>query len=182
VRPTYVATEPWRDGSKALALAAEGATRRARFVALGSPEVSGARVASASALPARARAAYDAFYVVAYAVHAATDPHNPDIATLPFDGAGLARRLRRLSPPGIPVAVGPDGIFDARAILRAGGSIDLAGLASALDFDPQTGAAAVDLPFQCVGPPGIEGGEGVVPCGVRYETGADHLVGSLPQP
>ena len=84
---------------------------------------------------------YDAFYLLAYATFALGDQ--------PAHGATLARAFSRLVPPGAPIDVGPTGVFDAITALSKGGSIDLQGTQSDLDFDLTTGEAPTDFALLC---------------------------------
>ncbi len=84
---------------------------------------------------------YDGFYLVAYASLA--------MGTSPLTGTNLAASMHRLVPPGVPVEVGPSGIFQAFTRLRAGESIDLFGAGGPLDFNLQTGENAADLSILC---------------------------------
>ncbi len=98
--------------------------------------------------------AYDAFYVLAYAVYA----HGEG----PITGLALARSLPRLLPPGRRVEVGPTHIFEGYGELRDGKTIDLVGSTSELDFDLTTGDAPIDDVILCLSggarPESIESG------------------------
>ncbi len=85
--------------------------------------------------------AYDAFYLLAYAAFA--------IGAERVSGAALARAFARLVPPGRPIEVGPTPVFDALTVLATGGTIDLEGTQSALDFDLTTGEAPSDFALLC---------------------------------
>jgi ABC-type branched-subunit amino acid transport system substrate-binding protein len=85
--------------------------------------------------------AYDAFYMLAYAVHA--------LGATAVNGPNLARAFARLES-GKATDVGPADIFDAYKALAAGKSIDLQGSIGKLDFDADTGEAPVDMTILCV--------------------------------
>ncbi len=99
---------------------------------------------------------YDAFYLVAYAAAA--------LGAEPVSGRTLAAAIPRLlprahdggdpQPPGVPVDVGPAGIYPAFLALGAGRSLDLRGAATSLDLDPATGETRADFSLYCVAPPG----------------------------
>jgi serine/threonine-protein kinase len=86
---------------------------------------------------------YDAFYLLAYATFA--------VGQEPVTGISLAKAFARLLPPGHPVEVGPTNIFEAVATLSSGGSIDLEGTQSRLDYDLGTGEAPSDFTLVCPG-------------------------------
>lgn len=90
------------------------------------------------------KSSYDAFYLIAYATYAIPDGE-------PVTGERLAGAMNRLLPPGTPISPGLDGIFDAYAVLRRGGSIDFTGAAGNLDFDPATGESSFEHSILCVG-------------------------------
>jgi ABC-type branched-subunit amino acid transport system substrate-binding protein len=116
---------------------------------------------------------YDAFYVLAYATYAAA------MAGQTITGPSMALAMRRLLPPGRPIDVGPEGIFDAFTALRAGGSIDLNGATSKLDFDPSTGEAPVDHVVLCVGADGTGNATEGIESGLVYDAALEKLVGRL---
>ncbi|MBL8739850.1 MAG: ABC transporter substrate-binding protein [Myxococcales bacterium] len=86
-------------------------------------------------------APYDSFYLVAYAAYASgkTDPR----------GSDLARAIARLVPPGKPIDVGPTRILEAFTELDRGGTIDLQGALSRMDFDLKTGESPADYAILC---------------------------------
>ncbi len=86
-------------------------------------------------------APYDAFYVFAYAA--------ASLGQTPLTGRNLARAIQRLLPPGEPIDVGASGILPAFNALAAGRTIDLGGAQTSLDFNLETGDAALDYEFQC---------------------------------
>jgi hypothetical protein len=88
-------------------------------------------------------AAYDSAYLIAYAAFASNDE--------PLSGGALAKAIARLSPPGVPIDVGPTHIFEAMQALRRGENIDLVGANTRLDFDLVTGETTADMVIQCVG-------------------------------
>jgi ABC-type branched-subunit amino acid transport system substrate-binding protein len=96
-------------------------------------------VTPATALPEP----YDAFYLAAFALAAAGRVD-------PTDGRALARAVSRLRSPGRPVAASADDIAGALATLTAGGSIDLEGAGTGLDFDPVTGDPAATAAVYCL--------------------------------
>jgi serine/threonine-protein kinase len=108
---------------------------------------------------------YDAFYVVAYAAIAAGDG--------PVDGRTLARAIRRLVGPGAPVEIGPAGIYPALKVLAAGGSVDLRGTLTDLDFDPETGDASADFGLSCIDPTDHK----LHQTGARYDPTRDTFTG-----
>ncbi|HVY46105.1 MAG TPA: ABC transporter substrate-binding protein, partial [Minicystis sp.] len=110
-------------------------------------------------------APYDAFYVVAYAAAAA--------GAEPLSGRVLARGIRRLLPPGEAVDVGPGGIYPAFGALASGKNVDLAGLATTLDFDLATGDPTADFAIYCASP------VGAVETGLVYRAAAQRLEGTL---
>jgi branched-chain amino acid transport system substrate-binding protein len=87
--------------------------------------------------------AYDAMYMVALgtAYAAGADPAKPQ----PITGARIAEGLTHMTPgPGVPAqtfALGFNDFISARAIVRAGGTIDVKGASGELDFDNETGEA-----------------------------------------
>lgn len=85
---------------------------------------------------------YDAFYELAYSIST--------IGSDPVDGVHIARGLEKLLPPGQPINVGFERIFDAFAALGAGRRIDFTGAVGPLDFDPNTGDAAFDASVFCL--------------------------------
>ncbi len=87
-------------------------------------------------------APYDAFYVFAYAAASLGDR--------PITGLSLASSIPRLLPPGEPIDVGPGGIYPAFYALASGKNIDLQGSMTTLDFDLETGDAAVDTAIFCL--------------------------------
>ncbi len=114
---------------------------------------------------------YDAFYILAYAALSLGDA--------PVTGPSLSRALARMLPPGRHVDVGPAGIFDAFAALRAGDHVDLSGALGELDFDPATGEAPVDYAIVC---PGVDdrgaAGESVE-SGLVYDATNKKLTGTM---
>ncbi len=77
---------------------------------------------------------YDSFYLLAYAAYA--------LGSGAVTGETLARAFSRLLPPGKPIDVGPDKIFDAYSTLQKGENIDLNGAFGSLDFDTETGESS----------------------------------------
>lgn len=114
---------------------------------------------------------YDAVYAVVYAAAA---------ANWPATGRALADGMTKLLPPGPTVDVGPgdDGsnIQEAIARLKAGEGIDLRGVSSPLDLDPETGEPtkqSTPIAIWCVG-----GSNGLEFVDVqRYDVATDSLQG-----
>jgi hypothetical protein len=119
-------------------------------------------------------ATYDAVYTIAYAAYAASPGRGP------LTGALLASGIARLLPPGVPTDVGRAAKFQGLQVLRSGGSIDLRGAATELDFDPKTGNSMVDLDVLCVTPKGDTVSE--LPSGLRFDGRASRLEGQLQCP
>jgi ABC-type branched-subunit amino acid transport system substrate-binding protein len=109
---------------------------------------------------------YDAFYVLAYAALAAGEGQ--------IDGLRLAQEMRRIVPRGPAVDVGPTGIFDAARALASGGSVNLNGAGSLLDFDPATGETSADWDVLCIGPE-----KALVPSGLVYRAASKALEGRM---
>ena len=116
---------------------------------------------------------YDAFYALAYASFSVP----PDARV---DGVELAGRFAQLVGPGKTVEVGAAGVFDALTALSSGGTINLEGAASSLDFDLKTGETSEDLALFCsdVGARGAKTGE-EVESGVVYRSKLHHLEGTV---
>jgi hypothetical protein len=114
---------------------------------------------------------YDAFYLLAYATYA--------LGEQPVTGTNIARMIRRLTPPGKPIDVGPAGIFEAYTTLRHGENIDLNGATGSMDFDLETGEAPFEYALLCVGTG--DGGRAAdsIESGVVYQSAADRLEGAL---
>jgi branched-chain amino acid transport system substrate-binding protein len=108
---------------------------------------------------------YDAFYVLAYAAIA--------LGEEPVSGRALARAIRRLVPPGEPVEVGPAGIYPALNVLAAGGTIDLQGTLTSLDFDPVSGDATADFALFCLS----ADGEAVIESDLHFDPVTAALIG-----
>ncbi|MBL8719494.1 MAG: ABC transporter substrate-binding protein [Myxococcales bacterium] len=95
---------------------------------------------------AYAASAYDALYLLAYAVVGA--------GAKPITGPQLATALA-LTIPGtgaVPIKAGPEAIGTAMTALRTGGRIDYDGASGPLDFDLATGEAVADIQIWCVTP------------------------------
>ncbi len=110
---------------------------------------------------------YDAFYVLAYAAIAVGDE--------PISGRTLARAIRRLVAPGEPIEVGPAGIYPALKVLARGGTIDLRGSLTNLDFDPETGDATADFAVFCVD---VAAGE-LIESGGWYDATSGEIRGTM---
>jgi branched-chain amino acid transport system substrate-binding protein len=119
-------------------------------------------------------APYDAFYLLAYAAFAAGDG--------PPDGMKLAEAIPRLLPPGPTVDVGPTGIFVAIRALANGGTVDLNGAATPLDFDPATGETPADWDVLCPGVDDSGAATSLVPSGLRYRAATRALEGRIECP
>lgn len=106
---------------------------------------------------------YDALYLTAYAAVA--------LRGQPFTGPNLAVALKKMVQPyGVTVPrvpVGDESIDLAYRTLKAGGSIDIDGLTSPLDFDINTGDAPGKYDVQCV----RTDGTGYVSTGLIFDTG-----------
>jgi serine/threonine-protein kinase len=116
-------------------------------------------------------AAYDAFYVLAYAAAALGDE--------PITGPSLSRAIGRLLPPGEPVDVGPAGIHRVLTALRSGKNVDLVGAMTSLDFDLETGDATADFAVYCPAPAGRDGAWEMVESGLVYDARNKRLTGKL---
>jgi hypothetical protein len=117
---------------------------------------------------------YDAFYVVAYALAALGDK--------PVTGVNLARALPRLSPPGVPIEVGPAAIPEALKVLREGRAIDLDGSSTSLDFDPETGDPPATYVVLCLKPGAKSGTFEAVESGIMLDGRIGKLEGKLSCP
>jgi hypothetical protein len=143
---------------------------------------------------------YDAFYLAAYAAHAAdalrnTWDNTPDGATegnarspsappdagrsTPLTGVELARALPRLLGPGRRVEVGPAGIYQALPLLAQREGLELVGATGELHYDRATGDPGFPQSITCVGLE--EGGRAAraVESGLVYEQGTGHLRGTM---
>ncbi len=124
--------------------------------------------------------AYDAFYLLAYAVYALGDGA--------VTGPALSRAMARLVPSTDPtkptksVDVGIAGIFDAFNTLRGGGAIDLDGAAGPLDFDLSIGESPFDQDIVCVGIDDRGGANASVESGLVYDARAQKLRGTMKCP
>jgi hypothetical protein len=142
----------------------------ARFVNRYNEVFSGGRVTRTSS----PNSSYDAFYLIAYAVHALGDQA--------VTGEAIARAVSRLRGPGKTIDVGAAGIFEGVSALRAGEAIDLNGATSRLDFDLATGEAPVDQAILC--PKIDEGGRAVdsLESGLVFDGASRKLTGTLACP
>lgn len=97
---------------------------------------------------AYAASAYDALYLLAYAIVAA--------GAKPITGPQLVAGLGLTVPDGkaVPVRAGPEDVGKAMAALRTGGRIDYDGASGPLNFDVATGEAEADIQIWCVNPTG----------------------------
>src|SRR5262249_22122030 len=118
------------------------------------------------------KSAYDAFYLIAYAVHALPAP-GPT-------GAKLAATFERLrGPAATAVEVGPSGIVNALNTLRRGEKIELRGATGSLAMDPNTGAAPTDLAIVCPGGEKGEEASGMRESGMVYRAATSQLEGEI---
>jgi serine/threonine-protein kinase len=114
-------------------------------------------------------APYDGFYALAYLVVALGDA--------PVDGPSLARAVPRLQG-GVPVDVGPGGIYVAATALDRGENISLRGTTTALDFDPATGDASGRFAAFCFRPDAA-GKLAPAESGLFYDTRTGQASGEL---
>lgn len=110
---------------------------------------------------------YDALYLTVYAAVA--------LRGQPFTGPNLAEALKKMVQPYnviVPqVAVGDENIDLAFRTLRSGGSIDIEGITSPLNFDVNTGDAPGKYDVQCV----LKGGIGYASTNLVFDTGTKAL-------
>lgn len=115
---------------------------------------------------------YDAIYLTVYAAVA--------LRGQPFTGPNLAEALKKMVRPyGVTVPQIPvgDGSIDlAYRTLKAGGSIDIDGLTSPLDFDINTGDAPGKYDVQCV----RQNGTGYDSTKLTFDTGTKALTEDSP--
>jgi branched-chain amino acid transport system substrate-binding protein len=116
--------------------------------------------------------AYDAAYVVAYALYGVGDA--------PLTGANVAKAMSKLVGPGDTKRVGP---ADLTAVLQGigAGGVSLEGTSGRLDFDLATGdVKATGASVWCLGED--DGGDAIlVPStGQTYDAVGDKLVGTFP--
>jgi hypothetical protein len=179
-RPTYVTIADFED--EVAAFAGSDPARRRRFFGMtnASLTMTNAQLvlhynqAHPSAPVTRTSApqpSYDAFYMLAYAVHA--------LGNAPVTGPGLSSAFGRLMPPATRIDVGPSGIFEAFQTLRSGGRVDLNGAIGSLDFDPATGEAPIDYAILCLGMSDRGSAQGSVEAGLVYDAGRRALTGKL---
>jgi len=179
-RPIYVTTTDFPD--EIATFAGSDAARRRRFFAMTNVSLTMTNAqlvlhynqAHPDAPVTRTSApqpSYDAFYVLAYAIHALGDGR--------VTGPAISDAIRRLEPPGRPIDVGPAGIFEAFETLRAGGGIDLRGAIGSLDFDRETGEAPIDYAILCPGVNDRGTAQGSVESGLVFESGPKKLTGKL---
>jgi serine/threonine-protein kinase len=143
-----------------LATSSAGAKFDLRYAAVFDPKTSPTHASNG--------APYDAFYALAYALVALGDT--------PATGPAIASALARLGH-GTSIDVGPGAILEATSTLAQGGSIDLQGTTTSLDFDPGTGDPTVELSVSCA----RNGREGVVltSSGVKWDRVARQVTGRL---
>jgi branched-chain amino acid transport system substrate-binding protein len=85
--------------------------------------------------------AYDAVYVLAYAMASVRDE--------PVTGASIAKGFSKIIA-GEALPVGPNGINPAFGRLSAGGTLDFTGASGPLDFNLSTGEAPADIDIWCI--------------------------------
>jgi hypothetical protein len=178
-RPTYVKIEPLT--SEEIGFVGRNADRRHRMfgITMASNTAANARLVmhynqtfhTEITRTLSPNTAYDAFYMIAYAVYALGDQ--------PVTGSSIAAAFSRLLPPGKPIEVGPSNIFEAFNTLRAGQNIDLVGSSGSLDFDTRTGQAPTDDVILCVGSEQDGSASEGVESGLVYDATAKKLVGRL---
>jgi branched-chain amino acid transport system substrate-binding protein len=117
---------------------------------------------------------YDAFYALAYAT-LASGTESPS-------GADIGKGMSRLVPPGVPIGVGPTRIYDAFNTLNNGGSIDLAGAASSLDFDMATGDVPTRQAILCASVDATGRAVDTMESGLVYDPTEKKMVGTLKCP
>jgi tRNA A-37 threonylcarbamoyl transferase component Bud32 len=182
-RPTYLTASGF--GSDATAFAGRDATKRHRFFSITnlSTTMPNAKLVLRynQAYPREPvvrsdapQPSYDAFYVLAYATYALGD--------VAISGPALSLAIDHLVPPAPPVDVGPAGIYDAFATLRAGGGIDLNGAIGSLDFDRATGEAPIDYSITCFDIDDRGSAGPSIDSGLTYDSRSDKLVGVLQCP
>jgi serine/threonine-protein kinase len=115
-------------------------------------------------------AAYDSFYLVAYASAAAR--------AKTLTGDAIALGIERLLPPGPPIDVGPVHILEALGSLRGEGRINLNGAMTPLDFSVSTGETPVDLVVTCPRVDARGRVTGEMDSGLSYSRETDTIVGS----
>ncbi|HEU4534635.1 MAG TPA: hypothetical protein VFS00_10980, partial [Polyangiaceae bacterium] len=119
-----------------------------------------------------AAAAYDAFYLAAFAI-AALGPGEV------VDGPAIARGLGRLVPPGAPFPFGPESIAAAFDSLARGGNADVDGASGPLDFDLASGEAPAGTLVWCPAPVGAGVGALPAPSGLSFEPVRGLIIGTL---
>ncbi len=116
-------------------------------------------------------APYDSLFLLAYATYASNLP-SPR-------GSDLARAIGKLVPPGKPTDVGVGQILSTFAELDRGGSIDLQGAFSRMDFDLNTGESPADYAILCAKrSPDGKSYEGV-DSGLVYDSAQKKLTGTF---
>ncbi len=119
-----------------------------------------------------AAGAFDAFYLIAFAL-AAAPPEAP------LDGAAVARGIGRLVPPGAPVELDQRAINSAFGALGRGENLDVQGASGALDFDVATGDTTAGLLVWCPAPSGSPPDALPVPSGRFLDPATGRLTGAL---
>ena len=117
--------------------------------------------------------AYDGFYVLAYATYA--------LGAAPVTGESLAGSVKRLVGGPTHVEVGPAKVLEALGVLGGGGSIDLQGAASDLDFDLATGESPTDHVILCVGTD-VKGSPTPIESGLVWDAKTGKLHGTMKCP
>ena len=130
---------------------------------------------AAAELTRSVRAAYDAFYLLAYAVLS--------LGSRPVDGPAIGSALARMSHAGAPLRAGEGDMSAALAALSGGETLALSGSSGALDLDPGTGEWAPDFRLLC---PEVDAQgratTGDRDSGVRYVPRTHKVTGSLACP
>jgi serine/threonine protein kinase len=108
-------------------------------------------------------AAYDAFYLLAFAAFVA---HAHPVG----DGAALASAFPELMPPAAAIALGPSTLLEIFGGLARGEPVAISGASALVDLDLATGERKMDFDILC---PGVVDGHvsGSVASGLHY----DHL-------
>jgi hypothetical protein len=117
---------------------------------------------------------FDAFYALAYAVHA--------LGEATVTGPAIGGAFRRLVGPGRTVNVGPQSVIDAYAELVRGANIDLEGVGTHLDLDPSSGESPASIAILCASLPEPGKGARRIESGLTYDAHSHSFVGTLACP
>jgi ABC-type branched-subunit amino acid transport system substrate-binding protein len=117
--------------------------------------------------------AYDAFYLIAYAI---ARVRNDDVK-----GTDVHDGLRAIlfGPNPQPVNVGPEGIDAAFAAILAGRGIDLQGASGKLAFDASTGTPTSDVQVSCIQSGTPPATSSFTPAGLAWKAATSVLTGAL---